>query len=163
MASSSGTPSVADQAIAADLLSYLNASVTEWHAVEEARQRLLAAGFQQLSERQTWEGVAPGGRYFFTRNASTLVAFAVGQKYEPGNGFMMVGAHTDRWVLSQARGVGVVGQRRGSRPGGATDRRQRRHQTTLLPDIPTCPALPGPAPPPPHAAPASSSSPSARA
>lgn len=50
----------------------------------------------QLSERQGWEGLAPGGRYFFTRNASTLVAFAVGGQYQPGNGFFMVGAHTDR-------------------------------------------------------------------
>lgn len=59
-------------------------------------RRLKAAGFVELSERQGWEGVQKGGRYFFTRNASTLVAFAVGQQYEPGNGFMMVGAHTDR-------------------------------------------------------------------
>ena len=62
-----GVPSAADQAIAADLLSYLNASVTEFHAVEEARQRLLAAGFTQLSERAPWEGLERGGRYFFTR------------------------------------------------------------------------------------------------
>ena len=62
-----GVPSAADQAIAADLLSYLNASVTEFHAVEEARQRLLAAGFTQLSERAPWEGLERGGRYYFTR------------------------------------------------------------------------------------------------
>lgn len=90
-------PAAADLAVASDLLAYLNASVTEFHAVEEARQRLLAAGFTQLSERQGWDGLQKGGRYFFTRNGSTLVAFAVGAKYEPGNGFMMVGAHTDRW------------------------------------------------------------------
>jgi aspartyl aminopeptidase len=65
-------------------------------AVDAAVRRLKAAGFVELSERQGWEGVQKGGRYFFTRNASTLVAFAVGQQYEPGNGFMMVGAHTDR-------------------------------------------------------------------
>lgn len=61
---------------------------------EEAKRQLLAAGFVQLSERDEW-ALRPGGRYFFTRNMSTLVAFAVGAKYTSGEGFAIVGAHTD--------------------------------------------------------------------
>ena len=62
---------------------------------EEASRRLSAVGFQKLSEKQEWN-LKPGGRYYFTRNLSTIVAFAVGAKYQPGNGLHMIGAHTDR-------------------------------------------------------------------
>lgn len=64
---------------------------------EEGSRRLVEAGFEKLSERAGWH-LRPGGRYFFTRNLSTLVAFAVGADYKPGNGFHMVGAHTDRCI-----------------------------------------------------------------
>ena len=64
-------------------------------SVEEASRRLAAVGFQKLSEKQEWK-LKPGGRYYFTRNLSTIVAFAVGAKYQPGNGLHMIGAHTDR-------------------------------------------------------------------
>ena len=69
-------------------------------AADEASKRLRAAGFQKLSERNSWKGLKTGGKYYFTRNASTIVAFAIGSKYAAGNGFHMIGAHTDRYMIN---------------------------------------------------------------
>ncbi|KAK3040614.1 hypothetical protein RJ639_026935, partial [Escallonia herrerae] len=60
----------------------------------EAKRRLKIAGYEQVSEREEWS-LQPGKKYFFTRNYSTIVAFAVGKKYVAGNGFFIIGAHTD--------------------------------------------------------------------
>lgn len=81
-------------AIASDLIGFLNASPTGFHAVDESKRRLKEAGFEQISERDDWK-LQPGNKYFFTRNYSTIVAFAIGKKYVAGNGFYIVGAHTD--------------------------------------------------------------------
>ncbi|RLN29644.1 Aspartyl aminopeptidase, putative [Panicum miliaceum] len=93
--------------VVSDLVDFLNASPTAFHAVvdsvrflfasgpDEAKRRLKAAGFAQLSEREEWSGLEPGRKYFFTRNHSTIVAFAIGGKYVAGNGFHVIGAHTD--------------------------------------------------------------------
>lgn len=45
----------------------------------EAKRKLIAAGFHLLNENEEWD-LKPGGRYFFTRNMSCLVAFAIGEK-----------------------------------------------------------------------------------
>ncbi|KAG8051092.1 hypothetical protein GUJ93_ZPchr0009g437 [Zizania palustris] len=81
--------------VVSDLIDFLNASPTAFHAVDEAKRWLKAVGFSQLSEREEWAGLQPGRKYFFTRNHSTIVAFAIGAKYVAGNGFHIVGAHTD--------------------------------------------------------------------
>lgn len=81
---------------AEDFLSFVNASPTPFHAVRSARQKLEAAGFTYIKERDPWSTrVKPGGKYYLTRNGSTLVAFAVGAGWKAGNPIAMVGAHTD--------------------------------------------------------------------
>ncbi|KAF7833954.1 putative aspartyl aminopeptidase [Senna tora] len=80
--------------VVSDLISFLNASPTAFHAVDEAKKRLQSAGYELLSERDVWK-LEAGKTYFFTRNHSTVVAFAVGKKYVAGNGFHILGAHTD--------------------------------------------------------------------
>lgn len=57
---------------------------------------LQSAGFQKLSERDSWKGrIRPGGKYVVTRGQTSLVGFALGSDYQAGNGLSMVGAHTD--------------------------------------------------------------------
>ncbi|RUS19472.1 aminopeptidase I zinc metalloprotease-domain-containing protein [Endogone sp. FLAS-F59071] len=90
------TKSSAIPAEALQFLDFVNASPSPFHAVHEAAQRLRKAGFVELKERSDWEGVIQlSGKYYFTRNASSIVAFAVGGEYKSGNGFSIVGAHTD--------------------------------------------------------------------
>ena len=79
------------------LLDYLNESWTAFHAVAATRRALLAAGFEELSERKSWH-LRRNGKYFFTRNLSTHRRFAVGGAASPGAGFTIIGAHTDHHV-----------------------------------------------------------------
>lgn len=69
-----------NSSIVGDLLDYLNESWTQFHATAEAKRQLIAAGFCLLSEKDEWD-LKPGGRYFFTRNMSCLVAFAIGEHF----------------------------------------------------------------------------------
>jgi aspartyl aminopeptidase len=67
-----------------------------YHAVQSAITRLEKAGFQKVHERDNWSAsLQPGGQYYMTRNGSTIVAFAIGANWKPGNPIAMVGAHTD--------------------------------------------------------------------
>lgn len=74
------------------LLDFLSQSPTPFHGVANLVEPLQAAGFQRLAEDQPWN--AAPGRYFVTRNDSSLIAFTLNS--DPAeNGFRLVGAHTD--------------------------------------------------------------------
>ena len=83
---------------ALQFLQFLNNNPTPYHVVESARQMLTEAGFQELRITEQWS-VQNGGKYFLTKNESTLMAFVIGGKYHNGNGFAVVGAHTDSPAL----------------------------------------------------------------
>ncbi|VDN57966.1 unnamed protein product [Dracunculus medinensis] len=80
--------------VAKDFVDFLNRSVTPFHAVNECKKYLKNANFQELSESDVWT-IEPLKKYFVTKNSSTILAFAVGGKYRPGNGYSVTAAHTD--------------------------------------------------------------------
>ena len=59
-----------------ELFAYIDASPTAFHAVAEAAARLEAAGYEKL-EKEADAGMVPGGRYYMTRNDSSLIAFRI--------------------------------------------------------------------------------------
>ena len=86
-----------EESVASDFVDYLNASCSPFHCVEEVKRRLLQQGFEQLDERLSWKSkIVNGGRYLVTRNGSSLIAFAVGGKFDTGSsGAIIIGGHTD--------------------------------------------------------------------
>ncbi|GLO48130.1 MULTISPECIES: M18 family aminopeptidase [Pseudomonas] len=81
-------------ALNSGLIDFLKASPTPFHATASLAQRLEAAGYQRLDERDSWATV-PGGRYYVTRNDSSIIAIKLGKQAPLLNGIRMVGAHTD--------------------------------------------------------------------
>ncbi|UYM15413.1 M18 family aminopeptidase [Endozoicomonas euniceicola] len=74
-----------------NLLEFLRESPTPYHAVKNMVARLEQHGFQQLHESEAWQ-LKDNGRYYVTRNDSSIVAFTNGDHQQ---GFRMVGGHTD--------------------------------------------------------------------
>ncbi len=79
---------------ARDLIDFIDASPTAFHAAAAAAARLGKAGFERLAEGDAWR-LQKGGRYFLVRNDSALLAFIVGRNDPAAAGFRVVGTHTD--------------------------------------------------------------------
>ena len=84
------------------LFEFLQAGVTPWHAVAEAARWLEAAGYTRLEEVAYWN-LEPGGRYYVTRNGSSIVAWRVPD--HAIGGWRMSIAHSDNpgWRIKPAK------------------------------------------------------------
>ncbi|KAJ9119647.1 hypothetical protein QFC22_003357 [Naganishia vaughanmartiniae] len=82
-------------------LRFVDASPTPFHAVHTAVNHLAQAGFKPISARTDLQSafttgeIVPGGKYYLTRNQSSLLAFVVPRKMTGKTGFSVVAGHTD--------------------------------------------------------------------
>ena len=77
---------------AKELLAFLQNSPSCFHAVKNVTDMLTAAGFTEVKEEESWE-LKAGGRYFVTRNQSSVIAFKIpGKDFK---GFQIMASHSD--------------------------------------------------------------------
>lgn len=85
-------PALCFHQISEDLLQFIEESPTAFHAVASCAKLLQEHGYQRLAECAHWE-LQKGGRYFVTRNGSSIVAFRVPQVNY--SGYRLFCSHTD--------------------------------------------------------------------
>ncbi len=76
-----------------DLVNFLNASHSVYHAAAYLADVLENAGYSCLSEAQEWN-LIPGGKYYLVRGGTAVVAFRIPQSAPKG--FMLSASHSDR-------------------------------------------------------------------
>lgn len=101
-----------------ELIRFLEASPTAFHAVAGCVEILAAYGFVPLDERKDWgaPGTLGAGAYYVTRGDSSLIAFVLEGGAAACSGLRMAGAHTDSPALKvkpnavyQAEGYAQLG------------------------------------------------------
>ncbi|MEI7456661.1 MAG: M18 family aminopeptidase [Nitrosomonadales bacterium] len=83
---------LSDRSAARELIDFIDASPSPWHAVASAELLLQAAGYIRLEEGCRWQ-LNAGGRYYVVRGGASMIAFTLGQQAEAG--YRIIGAHTD--------------------------------------------------------------------
>jgi aspartyl aminopeptidase len=79
---------------ARDLLPFVAASPSPYHAVAEMARRLERAGFTRLDERAAWTLSAGDARYVI-RDGGSLIAMRIGHQPPSDAGMRLIGTHTD--------------------------------------------------------------------
>ena len=80
------------KAYAKEILNLIDKSPTAYHVIANARDILDAAGYTGLKENEGWK-LEAGGKYYVTRNDSSLIAFAVPKP--DYKGFRIIASHSD--------------------------------------------------------------------
>ncbi len=73
-----------------DLIAYLDASPSPWHAVESTLARL--SGFEQLDESDAWSEIPRRGTVV---RSGAVIAWSIPDSASSSSGFRIAGAHTD--------------------------------------------------------------------
>lgn len=77
---------------AEQLLDFIEKSPSCYHAVTTMKEVLKNAGFKEVKEQEKWE-IIKGGKYFVTRNDSSIIAFTIPETSL--SGYRIMASHSD--------------------------------------------------------------------
>lgn len=77
---------------AKELLEFIEKSPSCFHAVKTMKDMLNAEGFEEIKEADKWE-LNEGGKYYVTRNDSSIIAFVMPEK--EFSGYRIMASHSD--------------------------------------------------------------------
>ena len=83
-----------EQALARELIDFIDRSPTSYHAVKNVRSALINDGFTPLEQENAWN-LEKGGKYVVTQNGSALFAFEIGHGEHAEEGISLICAHGD--------------------------------------------------------------------
>lgn len=97
------------ETVSKDMMHFIEKSPSCFHAVENLRGMLKEAGFEELAESESWK-IQAGGKYFTTRNGSSIIAFCI--PAGASKGFMIAASHSDSpcFKLKEKHEMEVAGQ-----------------------------------------------------
>ena len=75
-----------------ELFDFIQQSPSCFHVIENVKKQLTEQGFEELCENKNWQ-IKKGGKYFVTRNLSSVIAFKVPTKNFKS--FHIVASHSD--------------------------------------------------------------------
>ena len=82
-----------DKKISQEMTAFLKDCPTAFHAVRRIGSELEADGYQRLQESGKWT-IEPGGKYYVTRNDSSILAFHIGRELGEFS-FSIAASHSD--------------------------------------------------------------------
>lgn len=75
-----------------ELFDFIQQSPSCFHVIENVKKQLTEQGFEELCENKNWQ-IKEGGKYFVTRNLSSVIAFKVPTK--DFKSFHIIASHSD--------------------------------------------------------------------
>lgn len=77
-----------------ELMNFIDNTPNAYYCVQNLKELIKKNGFEELYENENWNNLKTDGKYFVSRNDSSLIAFKMNGNKENA-GFNIVAAHTD--------------------------------------------------------------------